>query len=495
MSQHAGSKQDGAASRASFPQPSAASAPAPTLQHQSFHQQIKATLKQAWPVLVSSWASIVFGVMDTAMSGHAGAVDLQVMGLSIAIYLTVFIGLMGVIHALIPIIAQHYGAGRLADAGRAWGQGVWLALGLSVVGGAAMLFPGVWLSLSGDLDPEVVNGVTWYMRALILALPASLLFRTIYSLGAAVSRPKPVMLLNLGAVLVKLLLNWVFIFGKFGLPAMGAAGAGLSTAAVSWLSLGAGLYVMFRSPLFRRLSPQLGKPSLRDQKELLRLGLPMGASYLIEICAFSVMALLAAREGTYVSGGHQIMANLAALCYMMPMSIGIAAAALTAQAIGAGKQQQARMAGLAGLSLVLSGAVLSCIILIAGKPWILKLYTDDPQVALVAAALMQLIPLFHLCDALQCINSYLLRAYKVAVVPMLLQIVALLGFGLAGGWALGYGPAAGGLQPALDWIMPGAPSGIASMWLMASAGLALSAVLLNLWYWRVVRQYAALKLP
>src|SRR5690606_5390928 len=295
--------------------------------------------------------------------------------------------------------------------------------------------------------PEVVDGVTWYMRALILALPTALIFRTIYAMGAAVSRPKPVMMINLAIVVVKLFLNWVFIFGKFGLPMMGAAGAGLATAAVRWLSLAAGLYVIFRSPFYRRLAPTLGKPHWQDQKDLLKLGVPMGASYLVEICAFSIMALLAAREGTLVSGGHQIMANLAALCYMMPMSIGIAAAALTAQAIGAGQQQQARLAGRAGLTLALSGAILTCIIMIVGKPWILQLYTSDPQVAIVAAALLHLLPIFHLCDALQCINSYLLRAYKVAVVPMLMQIVALLIFGLAGGWLLGYGPAAGTLHP------------------------------------------------
>src|SRR5690606_20482557 len=130
------------------------------------------------------------------------------------------------------------------------------------------------------------------------------------------------------------------------------------------------------------------------------------------------------------------------------------------------------------------------LIMISGKSWILRLYTDDAQVAVVAAALLQLIPLFHFCDALQCINSYLLRAYKVAVVPMLLQVLALLGFGLAGGWWLGYGPASGTLDAIFEKLTPGAPTGIASMWLMASAGLGLSAMLLHLWYWRVVRQHA-----
>lgn len=455
----------------------------------SFWRQVRETLRQAWPVLISSWAGIAFGVMDTAMAGHAGAVDLQVMALAIAVYLTVFISLMGVVHALIPIIAQHFGAGRLEDVGRAWGQGVWLALGLSALGGAAFLFPDIWLSMSGELDAPVRDGVAWYLRALILALPATLVFRTVYALGAAVSRPKTVMLINLASIGVKFLLNWLLIFGKLGLPALGAPGAGLATALTGWLTMIAGLWVIYRTPYYRRFRPHLGRPAWKDQKELLRLGVPMGASYLVEICAFSFMALLAAREGMYVSGGHQIMSNLAALSFMVPMSVGIAAAALTAQAIGARDAARARLAGNAGLAIALTGALLTALILVLGKPLILRMYTSDMQVALVAGALMQLIPLFHLCDAMQCINSYLLRAYKVATVPMLLQAVALLGFGLAGGWWLGYGPAAGSLDGIQRVLMPGAPAGISAMWMMAAAGLALSAILLHIWYRHIVRQY------
>src|SRR5690606_1777003 len=160
---------------------------------------IKDILAQAWPVLVSSWASVIFGVIDTAMAGHASAADLQIMALGASIYITVFVGMMGVVHALIPIIGQLFGGARYEDVGHAWGQGVWLALGLSVVGAAAMLFPDIWLSLSGDVDPAVRHGFTWYLRALVMAFPAILVFRTIYALGTAVSRPKTVMVINLAS--------------------------------------------------------------------------------------------------------------------------------------------------------------------------------------------------------------------------------------------------------------------------------------------------------
>src|SRR5690606_21880810 len=94
------------------------------------------------------------------------------------------------------------------------------------------------------------------------------------------------------------------------------------------------------------------------------------------------------------------------------------------------------------------------------------------------------------CDAMQCIGSYLLRAYKVAVVPLILQIVALSGLGLIGGWWLGFGPAKGTLKPFIDFAIPGAPIGAASMWLMALSGLGLSAILLFIWYGHVVTVHA-----
>ena len=215
----------------------------------------------------------------------------------------------------------------------------------------------------------------------------------------------------------------------------------MATAVVSWISLGLGLWVITHDRYYCRFQLRVGKPDWKSLKELLRLGIPMGGSYLVEVSAFTFMALLVAREGTLVTGGHQIMSNLAALCYMMPMALGVATAALTAQAIGAGKLDQAHRIGMAGLTLGLMGALLTAAVLLIGRPLILAAYTDKAEVAAVAATLLAVLPLFHLFDSMQCINSYLLRAYKIAAVPLLLQTVALAGVGLVGGWWFGFGPA------------------------------------------------------
>ncbi|MFA5597141.1 MAG: MATE family efflux transporter, partial [Pusillimonas sp.] len=276
----------------------------PTALPPTLKRYLKETVRQAWPVLISAWASMAFAVIDTTMAGHTSAADLQAMSLAVSIYLTIFVGLMGVVHALIPIIGQHFGAGRHEAVGQAWGQGVWLALGLSAAGAITLLFPEAWLAFSGDIDAQVMAKIRHYLYALILAMPAALIFRTIYSLGTAVSRPKVVMAINLLSIPVKALLNWTFMFGKFGMPALGAAGAGLSTAVVSWMMLAMGLWVLRNDRFFRQFRLRPVRPRWQAQKELLRLGLPMGGSYLVEACAFTFMALMVAREGMFVSGSH-----------------------------------------------------------------------------------------------------------------------------------------------------------------------------------------------
>src|SRR5690606_18080813 len=144
-------------------------------------------------------AGVAFGVIDTAMGGHSSALDLQIMALATSIYVTVFVGLMGTLHALIPILAQHFGAGHKEAVGRLWGQGMWLAAGLCLAGAVFLLLPDLWLSIAGDLEPAVREGVRDYLLALTFALPAALAFRAVYALATAVSRPRTVMTIYVGS--------------------------------------------------------------------------------------------------------------------------------------------------------------------------------------------------------------------------------------------------------------------------------------------------------
>jgi len=447
---------------------------------------LRGILKQSWPVMVSQWASIAFGVLDTAMTGHASPQDLAALALGVSIFITVFIGLMGVMHALIPIQAQSYGAKRYQDIGHAWSQGIWVSVILTIFGAVLMSFPDVWLSLSGPVDPVVRASLGSYLLALTFGLPASLMFRSVYSLAQAVSRPKMIMMINLGGVAVKIFLNWVLIFGNLGMPALGVTGAGIASAIVYWLTLGVALWWVWRQPFYKQFDLRLRRPDFKSIWEILRLGLPMGASYVIEVSAFTFMALIIAREGTTVTGGHQITSNLAALCYMMPLAVGIATAAQTAQAIGAGDRALAHRTGMTGLGVALVGALITAALLFFGREIIVSLYTSDPAVATIAISLLVILPLFHIIDAMHCANVYLLRAHKIAMMPLMIQTITLSVIGLGGGWYLGFGPGQGLAEPLRQWLMPEAPAGAATMWMMAGLGLMTSALLLFSWYRRIV---------
>jgi len=447
---------------------------------------LKSILRQSWPVLVSQWASIAFGVLDTAMTGHSSPQDLAALALGVAIFITVFIGLMGVMHALIPIQAQSYGARRNDEIGHAWGQGIWVAVILSVFGAILMSFPDIWLMVSGSVDPVVRSNLGHYLLALTFGLPASLMFRNVYSLAQAVSRPKMIMMINLGGVGIKLFLNWVLIFGNLGMPALGVMGAGIASAIVYWLMLGAALWWVRRDRFYRQFDLRVRYPDLKAIWAILCLGLPMGASYVVEVSAFTFMALLIAREGTTITGGHQITSYLAALCYMMPLAIGIATAAQTAQAIGAGDRALAHRTGMTGLAVAFVGALITAAILFFGREVIVSFYTSDPAVASISISLLVILPFFHIIDAMHCANVYLLRAHKIAMVPLMIQTITLSVIGLGGGWYLGFGPGQGLMEPVRQWLMPNAPAGAGTMWLMAGLGLLTSGLLLYSWYRRIV---------
>ena len=437
---------------------------------------VRRILTNAWPVLIGQWASIAFGVTDTIMVGHLSPQDLAAMALGSSIYASVFVGLMGVVLALTPIAAQHFGAKRLEEIGKTWMQGVWLALWLTVFGDIAMAFPDVWLVMS-PVDNGVASRVASYLHALMFALPAALVFRTVYSLNVAVSRPKVTMTINLLGLALKIPLNYALVYGHFGLPALGAAGCGYATAIVMWTSCGVALFAMSRDRFYRPLQIAFAWPRWTYQRELLRLGLPMGLSYVVEVTSFTFMTLLVASLGTAVTGGHQIAANLAGLCYMVPLSLSVATSALVGQSIGAQDALGARRITRAGLRVTATIALVMCVSLWFARPAIVQLYTNDPAVTGVALSLLAFATVFHFFDAMQGIAGFILRAYKHAIAPMLVYTVSLWGIGLIGGWWIAFHP-----------VIGGAPLGAKGLWGAACVSLATAAIVLLLWMVRVSRR-------
>ncbi|KNZ32533.1 MAG: multidrug transporter MatE [Methylibium sp. NZG] len=445
----------------------------------------------AWPVFIGQLAVLAFATVDTVMAARASSLDLAALAIGGSVYTSVFVGLMGVVLAIGPIAGQLFGARKLAEAGQQLHQAVWLALALSVLGCAVLLFPQPFLSLA-RAEPAVAEKVRGYLTALAFALPPALLFTAFRGFNTAVSRPKIVMAVQLGALALKVPLNALLVFGlalptplgTLQVPALGAVGCGVATAIVMAGQLGVAWLLLQRDPFYRRfaLGRRIGPPHRASLVGLVRLGVPMGLSIAVEVTGFTFMAFFIARFGTTPVAAHQIALNLVSLIFMLQMAIGNATGTLVAQRIGAGDAADARRLGWHGVEAgLLIAAVVGSAVYLLREP-ILGIYTRDAAVIAIAGPLLAWVVLFHVADAGQILAAFVLRAYRVATVPLLVYVVAVWGVGLGGGYVVAFNTT--------GWS-PAALQNAQGFWAAATAGLVVAAAgLCGFLAWMLRRQGA-----
>ena len=442
-------------------------------------------VRLGWPVLVAQLAVMANGVIDTVMAGRYATLDLAAVGIGSSIYVSVFVTLMGVLLALTPIVAHMHGAGHDAQIGEELRQGAWLAAALTLISLALFAYPEPFLAVA-QLAPALETKVRAYLHALAWSVPASLLFRVFYSFSTAISRPRTVMALTLVGLVLKIPFNWIFMYGKLGAPALGSTGCAVSTALISWIVCALAWLWCWYEPSYRpyRVFARWSWPDAKALGRILSLGVPIGFTFLIDVTGFTFMALFIARLGALYSAAHQVAANLAALCYMLPLALGNAASVVVGQSLGGQQPRRARSAGLLALALGLACAAVVAAILYFCADGIADLYTRDEGPRRVAAVLIGFVAAYHLFDAVQAIVVNVLRGYKRAVVPMLIYGVALWGVGLGGGYAIGL------THVDVAWLGPRTPMGAPGFWLAAIASLVLASGLVSAYFMRVSRPAA-----
>ncbi|HSI56011.1 MAG TPA: MATE family efflux transporter [Ideonella sp.] len=438
----------------------------------------------AWPVFIGQLAVLAFGTIDTLLVARHSQADLAALAVGGAAYITVFIGFMGVVMAVAPLVGQLFGAGKLAAAGDELHQAVWLALAMSLLGSSLLVFPQPFLWLA-KATPEVAERVRGYLLALALSLPASLLFTVYRGFNTAVSRPKAVMVLQVAGLAVKLPLSAALVFGvpALGVPELGVTGCGIATACAMWAQVLVAYAVMRRDDFyapFQIWGRGLHAPSAKAMAGLLKLGVPMGLAILIEVTGFSFMALFISRIGTVPVAGHQIATNVVSLMFMLPLALANASSTLVAQRIGAGDPADARRLGWHGLALGLGLAAALGTAVLLGRGGVVRLYTDDAAVIAVAVPLLAWVALFHVADAAQTIVAFVLRAWRIATVPMVIYAGSLWGVGLGGGYVLAFN---------LSGATPEALQGAPGFWIASTTGLVLAgACLVSFMVWAMRRK-------
>ncbi len=428
---------------------------------------LRALLRLAWPLYIANLAVVGNGTIDAIMAGRLSPADLAGVAVASSIYITVYIGFMAVLQALSPIAGHHYGAQRWRAIGDDLQQALWLAGLLLFVALPCVLATDFWCHVAG-IEGRVAAITSTYLQAVAFGLPAGLATRVFVALNAAVSRPKVTMAVNLAVLALKAPLNAVFMYGWGPIDAMGGAGAGVATALLAWLALALSLAVWRFDRYYARFrSTAIHGPRWTSLRELLRLGLPIGLSTLFEVTSFTFMAVLIARLGATSVAGHQIVANLVAILFMVPLSLGIATSVLVAQALGGNAPRVAHGAARRGLRLALGVALGVALAFWLLRGPVVRLYTSDPGVEAMALSLIGLAVLFHVFDAVQGMSTFILRGYRQTFWPMVIYGVALWGFGLGGGaWI------------AFSATPIGAPRGALGFWEAATAALAVAAAAL-----------------
>ena len=405
----------------------------------TFRQEARALLQLGIPIILSQVAQVVMGLLDTVMSGHAGAFDQAVVGLGVALWIPVFIGLMSVVQAVSPIIAHHFGAGDHDAVACDAREGLWLALYVGLL--PILLVPlAAPLLAAFDIEPRLAGRTAVFLWGIALGLPAALVYRSLAFYSSSINQTRPVMVLAWIGLAVNAFLNWVLIYGRLGAPAMGGAGCGWATGIGMWVSLGALALWTARAAAYKPFYVwrDWRRPSWEAQKRLLTLGLPMGGAGFAEVAAFCSIGILVGRFGDVQIAAHLIALNSSALVFMFPMGLSAAITVRVGHALGAADPRAARHAAWSGIGVALMFGFVMMGPIVLARHEVSALYSSDTAVRALAANLLLFSAFWQLFDATQVSAIGALRGYKVTVLPMLLMLAAFWMLGIPVGIWLGW---------------------------------------------------------
>lgn len=425
------------------------------------------------PILIAQIAQMANGVIDTVMAGHASAEDLAGVGIGSSLWMPLFLFFMGMLGALQPIISGYNGARTPSKIMPATWQGLYIAgVGAIIM---ILLLTNVHPVLEGlNLEANTARITQGYLNAFAWGIPALLLMTALRGLTDGLGHTRVIMAFSVLSTLINLPMNYIFIYGKLGLPAMGGIGCGWATSISNGVAAIALLTYLSRSQLYKKfhLIADWAKPNVPLIRYILSIGIPIGFTIFVEASMFSVIALFLAPLGPIVVAGHQIALNVVSLLFMLPLSIGMALTLRVSFLIGAGAPDTARLISRSSLILASATALVFAILLFVFSRGISALYTSDAEVQAVTIRLLMFAAFFQVADVIQvtCISA--LRGYKDTGIPMLIMLFSFWGVGLPLGYVLTFTDV---LAPAM---------GAAGFWVGLTGGLASASLLLG---WRLFR--------
>jgi MATE family multidrug resistance protein len=400
------------------------------------------------------------------MTGSYNTLDQAAVATGNMLFWPVFFGLGGSLFIVTAFVAQFYGAKRNKEIGPLLKQAFWLCVPLIILVTIYLSYVGQILDFFGT--PEEVQKITkGYLRGLMIGTPALFLFQPLKSFSEGITRPLPVTVINIGMVTLSAILNYGFIFGNFGLPELGGVGCGISFAISSWSALLALVIYIYFSKHYQsaKLFTKYEKPNLEKITEIFKLGFPIGACIFVEFGLFSGSGLLLSNLGEQTIAAHAIAMQVTTVTFMLPLSVGLAAAVRTGNLLGAGDFITARYSSFFAIVVAVSLASFNFLALIFFGDYFAAFFNADRSIIALSSSLLFIAAFMQLSDGVSFTGQGALRGYKDTLAPMYIMILAFWFFGLPIGYSLGL----------TDIFIPAL--GAYGMWIGMCCGVILASIL------------------
>jgi MATE family, multidrug efflux pump len=424
---------------------------------------VRALVRLAVPIVAMQVGMMLMSVVDTIFVGHVSARELAAAALGGLYTIGLFNFCLGVVWAVDPLVSQALGARDPAAAALGVQRGLVLAAVMGAVA-TVLCVPAEWVYRALHEPPDVIPRAVSFVHISAPSLVPMLLFVALRQSLVAMKRTSALVAVVVLSNLLNAGLDWVLVFGHWGLPAMGAPGSALATTITRFLGLFALLGIAWRAlePMlrpWRKEALALG-PLLRT----FQIGLPIGAQNSVEFTTFAAISVFAGWFGAEAVSGHQVAINLASLMFMVPLGIGSASSVLVGHAIGEQDMAHARRVAASALAVGAGYMALSACVLLALPGMFASAYTSVPGVVAVAALLIPIAGVFQVFDGLQVVSAGVLRGAGDTRAPLISNV---LGFWLVG-------------MPVSLWLGFKGGLGVVGLWWGFVAGLAVVAAFLVL---------------
>ena len=371
-------------------------------------KEIRALVNLAVPIMLLQIGLVLFGVVDTLFMGKLGADAIAAVGLGNAYTFCLFLFGMGCLYGVDTLSSRAIGARKIQESVDVFGNALLLSQVIALPLFLFITFFSEDILVMIGVDSKVIPLSLEYIYAVRWFFFANLGFVACRQYLQSISIVRLLILVLVFANLVNALVNYVFVFGYWGMPALGVRGCGLATVLSGFLLFGwSFLIVFFRIRRLRK--PCMPRWNRSVVRKLVQLGLPAGLQCLLEGGVFSVASLLVGRFGTVQLAAHQLALNLASVAFMIPLGISYAAAVRIGYSVGQNNEARARVAGSAAMVMTVGFMLCTCLLFILVPEALLHLYTQDGAVIEIGVRLLLVAGIFQIVDGVQIVLTGMIR--------------------------------------------------------------------------------------